>query len=44
MRRVQTKISQGLDVINFFTMRAWDFNSAKFQQVFDELEQDDKEM
>ena len=44
MCRVQQKISQGLEVLTFFSMREWDFDSTKFQQVFKELDNDDKEM
>ena len=44
MHRVQQKISQGLDVLTFFTMREWIFDSTKFQQVFADLGLDDKEM
>lgn len=44
MRRVQQKISQGLEVLTFFTMREWLFDSTKYQQVFNEMEADDKEM
>jgi hypothetical protein len=44
MCRVQQKISQGLEVLTFFTMREWDFESKKFQQVFGDLDEVDKEM
>lgn len=44
MNRVQQKVSQGLDVLTFFTMREWLFDSTKFQQVFNELDSDDKEL
>jgi fatty acyl-CoA reductase len=44
MHRVQQKISQGLDVLTFFTTREWDFDSTQYQRVFDELDDDDKEM
>jgi hypothetical protein len=44
MRRVQQKISQGLEVLTFFTMRQWLFDSTKFQQVFNEMDSDDKKM
>jgi alcohol-forming fatty acyl-CoA reductase len=42
MRRVQQKISQGLDVIQYFTMREWIFDSTQYQRVFHELSDDDK--
>ena len=44
MHRVQEKISQGLEVLTFFTMREWIFDSQKFQQVFQEMEPEDKKM
>lgn len=44
MCRVQQKISQGLDVLTFFSMREWVFDSTRFQEVFKELDNDDKEM
>lgn len=44
MRRVQQKISQGLEVLTFFTMREWLFDSTKFRQVFDEMEPEDQKM
>lgn len=44
MRRVQQKISQGLDVIQYFTMREWVFDSTKYRQVFEQLSEDDKKM
>lgn len=44
MRRVQQKISQGLEVLTFFTMRQWLFDSAKFQQVFNDMESEDQKM
>jgi hypothetical protein len=42
MRRVQAKISQGLDVIQYFTMREWVFDSTQYQRVFQELDDEDK--
>lgn len=44
MRRVQQKISQGLDVLTFFTMREWLFDSSKYQQVYDKMDKEDQEM
>lgn len=44
MRRVQQKISQGLEVLTFFTMRQWLFDSTKFQKVNSELDKEDQEM
>ncbi len=33
MVRIQTKISQGLEVLQFFTMRQWIFTSEKFKNL-----------
>jgi len=44
MRRVQQKIATGMEVIQFFTMRDWDFDSTNFKQVFDSMDADDREM
>lgn len=44
MRRVQQKISQGLEVLTFFTMRQWVFDTTKFKEVYTELEEDDAKM
>jgi hypothetical protein len=44
MQRVQQKISQGLDVLTFFTMREWQFDSTEFQRVFNDMDEDDKKM
>lgn len=33
MVRIQTKISQGLEVLQFFTMRQWTFTSQKFKDL-----------
>lgn len=44
MRRVQQKISQGLEVLTFFTMRQWLFDSTKFQQVYNEMESEDQKL
>lgn len=33
MIRVQNKISQGLEVLQFFTMRNWVFTSQKFKDL-----------
>lgn len=44
MRRVQARISQGLDVLQFFTTRQWDFRSERFFTVFKGLSARDQEM
>ena len=33
MIHVQTRITQGLDLLQFFTMRQWEFTSDNFQSV-----------
>lgn len=33
MCRIQTRISDGLDLLQFFTMRIWDFKSYNFQSI-----------
>jgi alcohol-forming fatty acyl-CoA reductase len=37
MLRVQGRISDGLDVLQFFTTRQWDFKSNMFQALQKEL-------
>ncbi|EDW72408.1 uncharacterized protein Dwil_GK20734 [Drosophila willistoni] len=42
MIRVQNKISVGLEVLQFFTTRQWDFKSTHFEQIYNDINQDDK--
>lgn len=44
MRRVQEKISAGLEVLQFFTMQKWDFRSERFFGVFQSMTPRDKAM
>ncbi|CRL03600.1 CLUMA_CG016511, isoform A, partial [Clunio marinus] len=44
MRRVQQKISQGLDVITFFTTREWVFDATKFLSVYKQMEPEDQKI
>lgn len=44
MRHVQTKISQGLEVLQFFTMREWSFKSENFVDVYNKMDADEKLM
>ena len=44
MIRVQNKIATGLDVLQFFTMRKWEFKSTKYQSIFNRLSTKDKKM
>lgn len=44
MIKLQTRISQGLDVLNFFTMRNWVFRSEKFQAINKELSPEEYKM
>lgn len=37
MVRIQTRISDGLEVLQFFTTRQWDFRSENFKGLFDKL-------
>lgn len=44
MRHVQTKISQGLEVLQFFTMRQWCFKSENFVDIHNKMDADEKLM
>lgn len=44
MIKLQTRISQGLDVLNFFTMRNWVFKSEKFKAINKELSPEEYKM
>lgn len=44
MVRVQTKISVGLEVLQFFTTRNWDFKSTHFQQIYKDISEADRKM
>lgn len=44
MIRVQNKISQGLEVLQFFTMRNWVFLSQKFKDLNKHLSPEEYEM
>ncbi|XP_039228289.1 putative fatty acyl-CoA reductase CG5065 [Drosophila yakuba] len=44
MIRVQTKIAVGLEVLQFFTTRSWDFKSTHFDQIYKELGSTDRRM
>lgn len=43
MIRVQTRISDGLDVLQFFTMRKWDFRYDNYFGIAKILKGQDKE-
>lgn len=43
MIRVQTKISDGLEVLQFFTMRQWNFRSDNYVGIAKYLKGKDKE-
>lgn len=43
MIRIQTRISDGLDVLQFFTMRKWDFKSDNFAAIMSYLSPKDQE-
>ncbi|XP_017147109.1 putative fatty acyl-CoA reductase CG5065 isoform X2 [Drosophila miranda] len=44
MVRVQTKVSMGLEVLQFFTTRNWDFKSTHFEQIYQELDETDRQI
>lgn len=44
MVHVQNKISQGLEVLQFFTMRNWMFTSQKFKDLNKTLSKDEYKM
>lgn len=44
MVRVQRRIFDGLDVLQFFTTRQWDFRTERFFSLFRELTPKDQEM
>ncbi|XP_030557712.1 putative fatty acyl-CoA reductase CG5065 isoform X1 [Drosophila novamexicana] len=44
MVRVQTKISVGLEVLQFFTTRNWDFKSTHFEQIYKEISEEDRKI
>ncbi|XP_055374528.1 uncharacterized protein LOC129607522 [Condylostylus longicornis] len=44
MVRVQTKIADGLDVLQFFTTREWNFKSTCYEQVSKNLTEADREI
>lgn len=44
MVRVQKRIFDGLDVLQFFTTRQWDFRTERFFGLFKELSPKDQEL
>ncbi|CRK93122.1 CLUMA_CG006592, isoform A [Clunio marinus] len=44
MIRMQTKIMQGLEVLQFFTMRNWTFSSNNFKKLNDNLSSEEYQM
>lgn len=44
MVRVQKRIFDGLEVLQFFTTRQWDFRTERFFALFRELSPRDQEM
>lgn len=44
MVRVQKRIFDGLDVLQFFTTRQWDFRTERFFGLYRELSPKDQEM
>ncbi|XP_066250286.1 putative fatty acyl-CoA reductase CG8306 [Euwallacea similis] len=43
MIRIQKKIHQGLELLQFFTVRNWNFASEKFLALWDEMDEVDRE-
>lgn len=44
MVRIQKRISNGLDVLQYFTTREWKFYNHKFIKMYNELSQIDKKI
>ena len=44
MCRIQTRVSDGLELLQFFTTRQWDFKSDKYQAIYSNMSPEDKEM
>lgn len=42
MLRVQQKVSTGLEVLSFFTLRRWNFKSEQYASIFRNLGAEDK--
>lgn len=42
MIRVQNRVQIGLEVLQFFTMRAWVFKSEGFESIWNKLNEKDK--
>lgn len=44
MCHVQTRISDGLDVLQFFTTRAWNFETVNFEYMIDQQSPQDSKI
>lgn len=44
MIRVQNRVQIGLNVLQFFTMRAWNFKSKAYESLWKKLNDEDKKM
>lgn len=44
MVRVQDRISQGLEVLQYFTMRSWKFPCANFDSIPEKLNEKEREI
>lgn len=44
MCRVQQRITDGLEVLQFFTTRAWDFRTERYFSLYKELTPEDQHM
>lgn len=44
MVRVQKRVQVGLEVLQFFTMRAWDFKSTNYDALWPQLQEADRKL
>lgn len=44
MCHVQTRISDGLEVLQFFTTRAWNFSTVKFEHMISQQSKEDSKI
>lgn len=42
MVRIQERISQGLEVLQYFTMRPWNFSCLNYDAIHDTLNEEEK--
>ncbi|XP_017839779.1 putative fatty acyl-CoA reductase CG5065 isoform X1 [Drosophila busckii] len=44
MVHVQNKIAVGLEMLQFFTTRSWDFKSTRFEQIYKDISEKDRQI